>query len=234
MPCFLQLSFLWGLLWDSLLCEGPVHPETMVLLVSSSFPVLNGKITVGNHYISVKCLSGLLTCSETRVCCCSCRVLWMPKCLLFLFYQLPHFHKNDVCPRLFQGHAGYSALLSSGNDKHKAAHMCWPDLTPKCRSPPFSVPSCHSGVSPLPRLAVKCHDWSGLVSALCSELMNKQRALRPLGPSVTLRPDVFLTLTKIPRLTGRESFSYRLLFSPFVPKLKTYGRSKRESPFSLF
>lgn len=30
----LQMSLLWGLLWDSLLRESPVHPETMVLLVS--------------------------------------------------------------------------------------------------------------------------------------------------------------------------------------------------------
>ena len=59
--CLLQMSLLWGLLWYSLLCESPVHPETMVLLVSYISGcvyccLLQGGTPVNSATASVFCL----------------------------------------------------------------------------------------------------------------------------------------------------------------------------------
>ena len=49
--CLLQMSFLWGLLWYSLLCESPVHTETMVLLVSYSSGCVYCFLLQGEHLL---------------------------------------------------------------------------------------------------------------------------------------------------------------------------------------
>lgn len=63
----LQMSLLRGLLWDSLLCESPVHPETMVLLVSYSctiffFSLFDGLIL---FCCIIRCLNSIETQTES-------------------------------------------------------------------------------------------------------------------------------------------------------------------------